>query len=240
MLRPPGPPLSDASGKPSVSQAQASLSHTAGQVVPASLSWSHVAEYGYPRHIAAQRPPGIHAMPRTKSKRTAPHPIAAAIAADLERLQPAEPQPQSIPPPVWSVLRGFRRRGRSIPQIMEVLERHGYHADPDMLATRLKPRTPLQVRQLSPDTGSSVASTAEPTATHAPADVADAAPVPGADPPPAGAFTAEQRAQYQIPQWADGSDIRNGETLEKYARRKRIEGSPESHRATRRKFIGES
>ncbi len=179
-------------------------------------------------------------MPRKSSKRTAPHPIAAAIAADLERLQPAEPQPQSIPPPVWSVLRGFRRRGRSIPQIMEVLERHGYHADPDMLAARLKPRMPLQVRRLSPDTRSSVDSTAEPTATHAPADVADAGPVPGTDPPPAGAITAEQRAQYQIPAWADGSDMRNGETLEKYARRKRIEGSPESQRATRGKFIGES
>ncbi|MHB1543873.1 MAG: hypothetical protein ACYCVU_04720 [Gammaproteobacteria bacterium] len=117
---------------------------------------------------------------------------------------------------------------------MEVLERHGYHADPDMLAARLKPRTPRQMRQPSPDTGSSVGSTSEPTATHAPAAV------PGTDPPPAGAFTAEQRAQYQIPQWADGSDMRNGETLENYARRKRIEGSPESQRATRGKFIGES
>ena len=179
-------------------------------------------------------------MPRKKSKNTAPHPIAAAIAADLERLQPAEPQPGSIPPPVWSVLRGFRRRGRSIPQIMEVLERHGYHADPDMLAARLKPRTPRHVSQSSPDTGSSVDSTAEPTATHVPAAVADASSVRGTDPPPAGAFTAAQLAQYQIPEWADGSDMRPGETPEKYARRKRFEGSPESQRATRGKFIGES
>jgi hypothetical protein len=123
---------------------------------------------------------------------------------------------------------------------MEVLERHGYHADPDMLAARLKPRTPHQGLQPCPDTQSSVDSTVEPTATHAPAAVADAGPLPGTDPPPAGAFTAEQRAQYQIPEWADGSDMRNGETLEKYSRRKRIEGSPESQRATRGKFIGES
>ena len=181
-------------------------------------------------------------MPRKKSKRAAPHPIAAAIAADLERLQPAEPQPQSVPPPVWSVIRGFRRRGRSIPQIMEVLERHGYHADPDMLAARLKPRATRRVQQrTSADT--EVAST--PASTNTPVPPITSSPNTPTEGVPAGlhsarAFTAEQRAQYQIPQWADGSDVRNGETLENYARRKRIQGSPESQRATRGKFIGES
>jgi len=182
-------------------------------------------------------------MSRRKSKNTAPHPIAAAFRADLEEIQPAEPQPQSIPPPVWSVLRGFRRRGRSIPQIMEVLEKHGYHADPDMLAARLKPRASRRVQQPTrgdTETESTPASTNTPVPpiTNSPNTSTEGVSVAGLQ--SAGAFTAEQRAQYQIPQWADGSDMRNGETLEKYARRKRIEGSPESQRATRSKFIGES
>lgn len=58
---------------------------------------------------------------------------------------------------------------------------------------------------------------------HAPAAVSAAQ--PGASPPSAG-LTPEQRAQYQIPPWADGTDLRSGETLERYATRKRVAGPP--------------
>ena len=57
--------------------------------------------------------------------------------------------------------------------------------------------------------------------------------------PATGQFTPEQRASFQIPEWADGSDIRPGETPEKYGRRKRIEGDP-ARRQDRSKFIGET
>ncbi len=61
---------------------------------------------------------------------------------------------------------------------------------------------------------------------------AGAAPVPAAPNPGAAAsvtgtiagLTPEQRAQYKIPDWADGSDMRAGETPERYGRRKRMEG----------------
>lgn len=52
-------------------------------------------------------------------------------------------------------------------------------------------------------------------------------------------LTPEQRAQYRIPEWADGTDLRPGEELEKYARRKRVEGRPKTPDELR-KFIGES
>jgi hypothetical protein len=54
--------------------------------------------------------------------------------------------------------------------------------------------------------------------------------------PPSTSLTSEQRAQYRIPDWADGSDLRAGETLERYATRKRVAGPPHD----RSKFIGES
>ena len=53
--------------------------------------------------------------------------------------------------------------------------------------------------------------------------------------PLAPTLTPEQRAQYQIPPWADGTDLRPGETLERYATRKRVAGPPRD----RSKFIGE-
>ena len=62
-----------------------------------------------------------------------------------------------------------------------------------------------------------------------------------AAPPTAGTvagLTPEQRAQHQIPPWADGSDLRPGETLEKYAVRKRVAGPPKTADELR-KFIGE-
>ena len=54
----------------------------------------------------------------------------------------------------------------------------------------------------------------------------------------AGPFTPDQRAQYQIPPWADGSDLRPGETLDRYAIRKRVAGPPKGADELR-KFIGE-
>ena len=48
-------------------------------------------------------------------------------------------------------------------------------------------------------------------------------------------LTPELRAQHRIPDWADGSDIRPGEELAAYARRKRAAGPPPD----RSKFIGE-
>ena len=65
---------------------------------------------------------------------------------------------------------------------------------------------------------------------------------PPADPGARGtsgvAFTPEQRAQYQIPPWADGTDVRPGETLDRYAIRKRVAGPPKGADELR-KFIGE-
>ncbi len=51
-------------------------------------------------------------------------------------------------------------------------------------------------------------------------------------------FTEEQRAQYEIPPWADGSDLRPGETLDRYAIRQRVAGPPKGADELR-KFIGE-
>ena len=72
---------------------------------------------------------------------------------------------------------------------------------------------------------------------------ADPVPSPDADatPPTAGTaasagLTPELRAKHRIPDWADGSDIRPGEDLSAYARRKRVAGPPPD----RSKFIGES
>ena len=48
-------------------------------------------------------------------------------------------------------------------------------------------------------------------------------------------LTPELRAQHRIPEWADGSDLRTGEDLAAYARRKRAAGAPPD----RSKFIGE-
>lgn len=70
----------------------------------------------------------------------------------------------------------------------------------------------------------------------APAEVS-AAPT-GASPPSA-ALTPELRAQHRIPEWADGADIRPGEDLAAYARRKRVAGRPRTPDELK-KFIGES
>ena len=48
-------------------------------------------------------------------------------------------------------------------------------------------------------------------------------------------LTPELRAQHRIPEWADGSDLRPGEELEKYALRKRVAGPPRDLSV----FIGE-
>ena len=68
------------------------------------------------------------------------------------------------------------------------------------------------------------------------ADGTSAVPALDAHAPTAVPFSPEQRAQYQIPPWTDGTDVRPGETLERYARRKRAAGPPPD----RSKFIGES
>jgi len=52
---------------------------------------------------------------------------------------------------------------------------------------------------------------------------------------PSAGLTPELRTQHRIPEWADGSDLRPGETLERYATRKRVAGPPPD----RSKFIGE-
>lgn len=69
-----------------------------------------------------------------------------------------------------------------------------------------------------------------------------APPDAGAKPPTAGTvavpFTKEQRAQHGIPEWADGSDLRPGEMLDRYAVRKRVAGPPKGEEELR-KFIGE-
>ena len=62
--------------------------------------------------------------------------------------------------------------------------------------------------------------------------------VPAASPDtaaPSAGLTPELRAQHSIPDWADGSDLRPGEDLGAYARRKRMTGPPRD----RSKFIGE-
>ena len=48
-------------------------------------------------------------------------------------------------------------------------------------------------------------------------------------------LSPELRAQHSIPDWADGSDLRPGEDLGAYSRRKRMTGPPRD----RSKFIGE-
>ena len=62
-------------------------------------------------------------------------------------------------------------------------------------------------------------------------------------PDPAQPIAAPPSAQSptpEWPEWADGSDMRPGETQAAYGRRKRLEGSPETRAAARSKFIGES
>jgi hypothetical protein len=44
--------------------------------------------------------------------------------------------------------------------------------------------------------------------------------------PVAGPLTPALRAQHRIPDWADGTDLRPGETLAQYAVRKRVAGAP--------------
>ena len=61
-----------------------------------------------------------------------------------------------------------------------------------------------------------------------------------AAPPPAGSpLTPKQRAEFRIPEWADGFDLRPGETLDRYASRKRVAGRPRTPDELR-KFIGET
>ena len=81
-------------------------------------------------------------------------------------------------------------------------------------AARLRGQSP----ELAAGTGNGGTNSAPPTSTS-----------------PQPTFTPEQRAQYQIPPWADGTDLRSGETLERYATRKRVAGPPPD----RSKFIGE-
>ena len=92
------------------------------------------------------------------------------------------------------------------------------------------------------DAPASAAPPAHPRLSSVPGGGASAAPALDAAPPTAGTvavpFTAEQRAQYRIPEWADGSDLRPGESLEKYAVRKRVAGPPKGEDELQ-KFIGE-
>ena len=191
-------------------------------------------------------------MHRRKSQTTAPHPLAAAIRAEADKEPPADPRPQSIPAAVWSVLRGLRNRGYSVQQISTFLSRHGYRIDPDTLAARLRPRAPRPAPSpptAAPAPSSHAGAVSGPVRT--PPEGPSATPVsPDADAAPPTARTAAvptslpaggrvtdgQRTQYQIPAWADGTDLRPGETLERYARRKRVAGPPPD----RSKFIGES
>ena len=64
---------------------------------------------------------------------------------------------------------------------------------------------------------------------------ATAASAAGSPPAASAGLTPELRAQHRIPDWADGSDLRPGETLDRYASRKRVAGPPPD----RSKFIGE-
>ena len=97
-------------------------------------------------------------------------------------------------------------------------------------------RRPAAARSDAP---TAAAPPAHPRPSSVPGGGASAVPDTDAAPPTAGTaavpFTAEQRAQYRIPEWADGSDMRPGETLERYATRKRVAGPPPD----RSKFIGE-
>lgn len=176
--------------------------------------------------------------PNRRKSQSAPHPLAEAIRAEASKEPPADPRPQSIPAAVWSVLRGLRNRGYSVQQISTFLGRHGYHVDPETLAARLRPRTPRPAQ--SPATAASTAAPAP--SSHADPTSDPAAPSkPDATQPTAGTavgLTPEQRAEFRIPEWADGSDLRPGESLEKYAVRKRVSGPPKSADELR-KFIGE-
>ena len=71
-----------------------------------------------------------------------------------------------------------------------------------------------------------------------PSEGPPAEPVPSHGTVAAAPFTEEQRAQYQIPPWADGTDLRPGETLDRYAIRQRAAGPPKGADELR-KFIGE-
>ena len=178
-------------------------------------------------------------MPRRQSQSTGQHPLAAAIRAEATNEAPAEPRRQSIPPAVWSVLRGLRNRGYSVQQISTFLSRHGYHINPDALAARLQPRA----RRPQPTTGQAAPTAADPDAGSASDTQQESSVTPTAvtdagqsAPPVAVSFMPAERAQYQIPEWGDGLDIRPDETPEKYARRKRLEGPPRD----RSHFIGET
>ena len=89
------------------------------------------------------------------------------------------------------------------------------------------------------DAPTSDAPPAHPRSSSVPGGGASAVPALDAAPPTAGTaavpFTEEQRAQYRIPEWADGTDLRPGEELEKYALRKRVAGPPRDLSV----FIGE-
>ena len=100
-------------------------------------------------------------------------------------------------------------------------------------------RRPAAARSDAP---AAAAPPAHPRPSSVPGGGASAAPALDATPPTAGTvvvLTPEQRGQYQIPPWADGSDLRPGESLEKYAVRKRVAGPPKGEDELR-KFIGES
>ena len=105
-------------------------------------------------------------------------------------------------------------------------------------AKRLKPRssaghssgrTPRKAR-----TGTSPATEGE-SAHRAEGATGGAAAASPATPAASVGLTPELRAQHRIPDWADGSDLRPGETLERYATRKRVAGPPRD----RHNFIGE-
>lgn len=183
-------------------------------------------------------------MARKKSHTTAPHPLAAAIRAESEKEAPAEPVPQSIPAAVWSALRGLRNRGYSVEQIAIFLGRHGYTVDPNALAVRLKPRAPRQVQPQSITETEQKEPKAAAASTVAPAVLPQSGKFAPSERPPdqspmTSTLTPKQRDQYKIPDWADCSDIRHGETPEKYARRKRLEGPPRDATYLKR-FIGKT
>ena len=87
---------------------------------------------------------------------------------------------------------------------------------------------------LTPGTPS--AHTGAASATDAGTDTDAAAPATGTAAVP---FTDGQRVEFRIPEWADGSDLRPGEDLAYYARRKRAAGRPKTPDELK-KFIGES
>ena len=100
-------------------------------------------------------------------------------------------------------------------------------------------RRPAAVRGDAPTAD---APPAHPRPSSVPAGGASAVPDLDSTPPTAGTaavpFTKEQRAQHGIPEWADGSDLRPGEMLDRYAVRKRAAGPPKGEEELR-KFIGE-